>query len=71
MAHALMRLLADWQSSGAYVVRESAKQFLRENPKVADAIEKKIREQSSIISEALMVADTGEGEADVDAEAAD
>jgi recombination protein RecA len=51
--------------------RENAKQFLRENPKVADAIEKKIREQSSIISEALMVADTGEGEADVDAEAAD
>ena len=51
--------------------RENAKQFLRENPKMADAIEKKIREQSSIISEALMVADTGEGEADVDAEAAD
>jgi recombination protein RecA len=51
--------------------RENAKQFLRENPKVADAIEKKIREQSSTISEALMVADTGDGEADVDAEAAD
>jgi recombination protein RecA len=51
--------------------RENAKQFLRENPKVADAIEKKIRDQSSTISEALMVADGGEGEADVDAEAAD
>jgi 16S rRNA (guanine966-N2)-methyltransferase len=30
VAQALMRLLADWQSSGAYVVRESAKQFLRD-----------------------------------------
>ncbi len=49
--------------------RENAKQFLRENPKMADAIEKKIREQSSSISEALMVADTGEAEGD--AEAAD
>ena len=44
--------------------RENAKQFLRENPKMADAIEKKIREQSSTISEALMVADTGDGETD-------
>jgi recombination protein RecA len=51
--------------------RENAKQFLRENPKMADAIEKKIRDQSSTISEALMVADGGEGEAEVDAEAAD
>src|ERR1700722_18653389 len=51
--------------------RENAKQFLRENPKVADAIEKKIRDQSSVISEALMVADTGEGEPEIDAEAAD
>jgi recombination protein RecA len=51
--------------------RENAKQFLRENPKVADAIEKKIRDQSAAISEALMVADGGEGEAEVDAEAAD
>jgi recombination protein RecA len=51
--------------------RENAKQFLRENPKVADAIEKKIRDQSSTISEALMVADGGEGETDLDTEAAD
>jgi recombination protein RecA len=51
--------------------RENAKQFLRENPKVADAIEKKIRDQSATISEALMVADTGEGEPEMDAEAAD
>jgi recombination protein RecA len=51
--------------------RENAKQFLRENPKMADAIEKKIREQSSTISEALMVADTGDSESETDAEAAD
>ncbi len=44
--------------------RENAKQFLRDNPKMADAIEKKIREQSAVISEALMVADTGDGESD-------
>ncbi len=44
--------------------RENAKQFLRDNPKMADAIEKKIREQSAAISEALMVADTGEAESD-------
>jgi hypothetical protein len=31
---------------------------------MADAIEKRIREQSSTIAEALMVADTGDGEAD-------
>ncbi len=42
--------------------RENAKQFLRDNPKVADSIEKKIREQSSAIAEALMVADSGEGD---------
>jgi recombination protein RecA len=40
--------------------RENAKQFLRDNPKVAEAIEKKIREQSSAIAEALMAADAGE-----------
>jgi recombination protein RecA len=44
--------------------RENAKQFLREHPPVADAIEKRIRDQSAVISEALMVADTGDGEAD-------
>ncbi|MDD2794324.1 recombinase RecA [Acidocella sp.] len=44
--------------------RENAKQFLRENPKMADAIEKKIREQAVVISEALLVADTGDGESD-------
>ena len=44
--------------------RENAKQFLRDNPKTADAIEKRIREQSSVITEALMVADTGDGESE-------
>jgi recombination protein RecA len=44
--------------------RENAKQFLRDNPKTADAIEKRIREQSSVIAEALMVADTGDGESE-------
>ena len=44
--------------------RENAKQFLRDNPAVADAIEKKIRDQSATLGEALMVADTGDGEAD-------
>jgi len=44
--------------------RENAKQFLRDNPKMADAIEKKIREQSAVIAEALMVADTGDAESD-------
>ncbi len=44
--------------------RENAKQFLRDNPAVADAIEKKIRDQSATLGEALMVADSGDGEAD-------
>ena len=44
--------------------RENAKQFLRDNPKMADAIEKRIREQSSTIAEALLVADSGDPESD-------
>jgi recombination protein RecA len=44
--------------------RENAKLFLRDNPKTAEAIEKRIREQSAVIAEALMVADTGDGESD-------
>ncbi len=44
--------------------RENAKQFLRENPKMAEAIEKRIRDQSAALGEALMVADTGEAEPD-------
>jgi recombination protein RecA len=48
--------------------RENAKQFLRDNPKMADAIEKRIREQSSTIAEALLVADDS---AESESEAAD
>ncbi len=44
--------------------RENAKQFLRENPKIADTIEKRIRDQSSTIAEALMAADSGDSESD-------
>lgn len=40
--------------------RENAKQFLRDNPQVADSIEKKIRDQSAVITEALMAADASE-----------
>ncbi|HUM07700.1 MAG TPA: recombinase RecA [Acidocella sp.] len=42
--------------------RENAKQFLRDNPKVAEAIEKKIRDQSAAIADALMASDSGEGD---------
>jgi recombination protein RecA len=47
--------------------RENAKQFLRDNPAIADAIEKKIRDQSAALGEALMVADTGDGDSESDA----
>src|SRR5271168_321619 len=46
--------------------RENAKQFLKDNPKMADAIEKRIRDQSSTIAEALMVADTGDSDSDAE-----
>jgi recombination protein RecA len=42
--------------------RENAKQYLRDNPKVADAIEKKIRDQSATIADALMASDGGDEE---------
>jgi recombination protein RecA len=44
--------------------RENAKQFLRDHPDVADAIEAKVREQSGIVSATLMVAPTEEDEAE-------
>jgi recombination protein RecA len=47
--------------------RENAKQFLREHPEVAEAIERKVREQSGTVAGALMASPT-EGE---EAEAAD
>lgn len=49
--------------------RENAKQFLRDHPAMSDAIEKRIRDQSAVVAEALMVAP--ENEADADADAAD
>jgi recombination protein RecA len=39
--------------------RENAKQFLRDHPEMADAIERRIRDQSSEISEALLVSEDG------------
>jgi recombination protein RecA len=42
--------------------RENAKQFLRDHVDVANAIEAKVREDSGIIANALMVAPTGEEE---------
>jgi recombination protein RecA len=37
--------------------RENAKQFLRDHPEMADAIEKRIRDQSAVIADALLVAE--------------
>jgi recombination protein RecA len=34
--------------------RENAKQFLRDHPQVADAIEYKVREQSGVVANAMM-----------------
>jgi recombination protein RecA len=39
--------------------RENAKQFLRDHPEMADAIEKRIRDQSAEIADALLVAEDG------------
>ena len=44
--------------------RENAKQFLRDHPDIADAIEAKVREQSGIVANALMVTPTEEDEAE-------
>jgi recombination protein RecA len=44
--------------------RENAKQFLRDHPEIADAIEAKVRDQSGIVANALMVAPTAEDEAE-------
>ncbi|MCB9958571.1 MAG: recombinase RecA [Rhodospirillaceae bacterium] len=37
--------------------RENAKQYLRENPQIADVIEKRIRENAGLVSEKMMVGD--------------
>ena len=44
--------------------RENAKQFLRDHPEVADAIEQRIREQSGVVANAMLAQDeTEEAEA--------
>ncbi len=52
--------------------RENAKLFLKQNPKVADAIEKAIRQNSGIMAEKLLVhadaADVADASADIDPE---
>ena len=42
--------------------RENAKQYLRDNPAMADSIEKRIRGQASAVAGAMMVAADGEGD---------
>ena len=44
--------------------RENAKQFLRDHPDIADAIEAKVREQGGVVANALMVPPTQEDEAE-------
>jgi recombination protein RecA len=44
--------------------RENAKQFLREHPEVADAIETKIRDQSGIVANAMMASEDETEEAE-------
>jgi recombination protein RecA len=44
--------------------RENAKQFLREHPAMLDSIENRIREQSAVVAETLMVAPDSEPESD-------
>ena len=46
--------------------RENAKQFLRDHKDMADAIERKVREQSGVVANSMMTTDEGE-----EAEAAD
>jgi recombination protein RecA len=44
--------------------RENAKQFLRDHTAMRDAIEKRIRDQSAVVAEALMVSPDSEPESD-------
>lgn len=48
--------------------RENVKQFLRENPEVAQSIEQRIREQSGIVNDAMMTNDTDDTAGDLLAE---
>jgi recombination protein RecA len=44
--------------------RENSKQFLRDHPEMAADIERKVREQSGIVAEAMMTAPEHDGEED-------
>jgi recombination protein RecA len=44
--------------------RENAKQFLRDNPAIADEIELAIRQNAGLLAEAITIGDTGSEEAD-------
>jgi recombination protein RecA len=48
--------------------RENTKTFLKENPDVADAIEKAIRSNAGLVADAMLVASPAEGGASEDAE---
>ena len=44
--------------------RENARQFLKDNPEIANTIEASVRESSGLLSEALIAGPEGEGEAE-------
>ena len=46
--------------------RENSRQFLKDNPQIADAIEASVRESSGLLSEALLTGPEGNEEADND-----
>jgi recombination protein RecA len=51
--------------------RENAKQFLRDHKDIADAIEKKIRDQSGLVANSMMANDDANDDAEETAEAAE
>jgi recombination protein RecA len=58
-----------WFSYGGQRIgqgRENAKQFLRENPEAADAIERAIRENAGLVAGAMMDGSAGADSADAD-----
>jgi recombination protein RecA len=44
--------------------RENARQFLKDNPQIADAIEKSVRESSGLLGEALLAGPEGDEASD-------
>ena len=44
--------------------RENSRQFLKDNPAVAEIIEKSVRESSGLLGEALLAGPEGDEEAD-------